>query len=56
MITLFSWQEDDIVISTISCFTNYAAGLTDEYLTHHSVLGTANSMRNKFAEIIKVII
>jgi len=49
-------QKLNIPTLGISFLTNYAAGLVDEYLTHSSVISTASVMRNKFAEIIKVII
>ncbi len=40
----------------ISCLTNYAAGITDQPLTHHEVMETADRVKSDFAELIKEII
>ncbi len=40
----------------ISCFTNYAAGLSEEPLTHEEVQAMAARMKAPFAEILKLAI
>lgn len=37
----------------ISCLTNYAAGITDQPLTHQEVMDTAEFAKNDFAALIK---
>ncbi len=39
----------------ISCLTNYAAGITDQPLTHQEVMDTAELAKNDFAELIKEV-
>ena len=43
-------------ITSISCITNYAAGLTQKKLSHNEVTETANLVQNKFESLIKRII
>jgi len=45
-----------IETSSISCITNYAAGLTDKKLSHAEVTETANLVQHKFESLIKKII
>ena len=42
--------------ASISCITNYAAGLTQNKLSHNEVTETANLVQNKFENLIKRII
>lgn len=42
--------------SSISCITNYAAGLTENKLSHDEVTETANLVQSKFENLIKRII
>jgi purine-nucleoside phosphorylase len=42
--------------ASISCITNYAAGLTSNKLSHDEVTETANLVQNKFESLIKRII
>jgi purine-nucleoside phosphorylase len=42
--------------ASISCITNYAAGLTANKLSHDEVTETANLVKNKFENLIKRII
>ena len=42
--------------ASISCITNYAAGLTDNKLSHDEVTKTANLVQHKFERLIKKII
>jgi purine-nucleoside phosphorylase len=42
--------------SSISCITNYAAGLTENKLSHAEVTETANLVQHKFERLIKKII
>jgi purine-nucleoside phosphorylase len=42
--------------ASISCITNYAAGLTDNKLSHSEVTETANLVQLKFERLIKKII
>ena len=37
----------------ISCLTNYAAGITDEPLTHEDVISVANRVSDKFTRLLK---
>lgn len=45
-----------IETSSISCITNFAAGLTDNKLSHNEVTETANLVQHKFERLIKQII
>jgi purine-nucleoside phosphorylase len=45
-----------IETSSISCITNFAAGLTDKKLSHDEVTETANLVQHKFEQLIKKII
>ena len=45
-----------IETSSISCITNFAAGLTDNKLSHNEVTETANLVQHKFERLIKKII
>lgn len=40
----------------ISCITNYAAGITENKLSHEEVTETANIVKEKFSKLIKTII
>ncbi len=42
--------------SSISCITNYAAGITDKKLNHLEVTETANLVKDKFERLVKRII
>ena len=42
--------------ASISCITNYAAGLTENKLSHSEVTETANLVQHKFERLIKKII
>jgi purine-nucleoside phosphorylase len=42
--------------ASISCITNYAAGLTENKLSHSEVTETANLVQHKFESLIKKII
>lgn len=42
--------------ASISCITNYAAGISNQILTHDEVTETANSVENKFSRLVKRII
>lgn len=48
--------EFGIRILTISCLTNYAAGVSDEPLTHEEVIATAEQSGETFTELISTII
>ena len=41
---------------TISCLTNYAAGITSTPLTHGEVVSNANKFDKKFSELLEKII
>jgi purine-nucleoside phosphorylase len=43
-------------VGAISCITNYAAGITDQKLSHDDVKQTAERVKEKFAELVKNII
>lgn len=45
-----------INILGISCLTNYAAGITNTKLTHDEVIDTANNIKDKFQNLIQLII
>ena len=40
-------------VSSISCITNYAAGVSENKLNHEEVITTANLVKNKFERLIK---
>ncbi len=40
-------------ISSISCITNYAAGISNKKLDHQEVMLTANLVKEKFENLIK---
>ncbi len=42
--------------SAISCITNYAAGISDNKLSHSEVTQTANLVKDKFEKLVKKII
>ena len=43
-------------VSSISCITNYAAGISDKKLDHQEVMVTANLVKTKFENLIKGVI
>lgn len=43
-------------VSSISCITNFAAGISPKKLNHSEVTETANLVRNKFENLVKRII
>ncbi len=49
-------SNNDIPVVAISCITNYAAGITENKLTHEEVTDTANIVKDKFSKLIKSII
>jgi len=42
--------------ASISCITNYAAGISNQKLTHDEVTETANRVEDKFSRLVKKII
>ena len=42
--------------SSISCITNFAAGISDKKLNHEEVTETANKVKDKFERLVKRII
>ena len=42
--------------SSITCITNYAAGITNKKLNHTEVTETANMAKEKFERLVKRII
>lgn len=46
----------DLPTIAISCITNYAAGITENKLSHKEVTETANIVKEKFSKLIKAII
>ena len=40
----------------ISCITNYAAGVSDNKLTHSEVIESANKAKNNFKSLIREIV
>ena len=40
----------------ISCLTNYAAGITNNLLSHKEVIETANTVKNQFSELVSNIL
>ncbi len=49
-------SNNDMPVVAISCITNYAAGITDNKLSHSEVTETANIVKDKFSKLIKSII
>ena len=45
-----------IKTASISCITNFAAGISNQKLTHDEVTETANRVENKFSRLVKRII
>jgi purine-nucleoside phosphorylase len=45
-----------IKTSAISIITNYAAGISNQKLSHSEVTETADRVKNKFASLVKSII
>ena len=43
-------------VGSISCITNYAAGISDSKLDHSEVTETANVVKGKFEILVKRII
>jgi len=49
-------SNNNLPVVAISCITNYAAGITDNKLSHEEVTETANVVKEKFSKLIKTII
>lgn len=49
-------SNNQIPTVAISCITNYAAGITENKLSHKEVTETANIVKEKFSKLIKTII
>lgn len=49
-------SNNDLPVVAISCITNYAAGITENKLSHQEVTETANIVKEKFSKLIKTII
>lgn len=49
-------SNNDLPVIAISCITNYAAGITENKLSHDEVTETANIVKDKFSKLIKAII
>ncbi len=45
-----------MVVGSVSCITNYAAGITNSKLNHSEVTETANIVKGKFEKLVKRII
>jgi purine-nucleoside phosphorylase len=45
-----------IMTSSVSCITNYAAGISDSKLTHDEVTETAGRVKQKFERLIKAVL
>ena len=45
-----------IMTSSISCITNYAAGISDSKLSHNEVTETAGKVKEKFERLIKSVL
>lgn len=43
-------------VAAISCITNFAAGISDQKLSHLEVTETANKVKDKFARLVKAVI
>lgn len=49
-------SNNNLPVVAISCITNYAAGITENKLSHQEVTETANIVKEKFSKLIKTII
>jgi len=49
-------MELDLNVIGIACLTNYAAGITEEPLTHQEVVSSAQIASQKFCKLIEIII
>ncbi len=49
-------SNNDLPVIAISCITNYAAGITENKLSHDEVTDTANIVKDKFSKLLKTII
>jgi len=49
-------SNNDLPVIAISCITNYAAGITENKLSHEEVTETANIVKEKFSKLIRTII
>jgi len=49
-------SNNNLPVVAISCITNYAAGITENKLSHEEVTETANIVKEKFSKLIKTII
>lgn len=49
-------SNNDLPVVAISCITNYAAGITENKLSHEEVTETANIVKEKFSKLIKTLI
>lgn len=49
-------SNNNLPVIAISCITNYAAGITENKLSHEEVTETANIVKDKFSRLIKSII
>lgn len=49
-------SNNELPVVAISCITNYAAGITENKLSHSEVTETANIVKDKFSKLIKTII
>jgi len=43
-------------VSAISCITNFAAGISDQKLSHSEVTETADRVKDTFAKLVKSVI
>jgi purine-nucleoside phosphorylase len=43
-------------VASISCITNFAAGISNQKLSHSEVTETANLVKDKFSRLVKRII
>jgi purine-nucleoside phosphorylase len=46
----------EMKVASISCITNYAAGISSEKLSHDEVTATANKVKSNFERLLKRII
>ncbi|MEJ5306349.1 MAG: purine-nucleoside phosphorylase [Ignavibacteria bacterium] len=49
-------SNNELPVIAISCITNYAAGITENKLSHEEVTETANIVKEKFSKLVKTII
>jgi len=49
---IISAAELDMKVLTISCLTNFAAGITKKSLTHEDVVETANKSSKEFSQLL----